>query len=330
MKKIFSILWILAAGSAAAQGNVTLDLTKATTPLDFNADNGAWTETYNENAGAISSQIFDFLHYGFLDYGMWWGFTASNSADNSRREDTITYQFSNMAQGGIVLDENGNVALDEFGDPMTSAEVPYLVAYYAAFMGDVPCAMTFSDGKSHEPVGVYVNLPSYPYYVIEEGDAFARRFRNGDRYTMTITGVADNNTTKDLEFTLASCENGVLNITRGWRYVDLSSLGAVNELRFRLATTDVGEWGDNTPEYFCLDKLTVKSDAVTSASSITGPDAITYDPASATVTAEGFVGLYNAAGQLVAGSESGRLDVAALPAGVYVARCGNASVKFAR
>ena len=67
------------------------------------------------------------------EYKTWWGFTASNSTDNARKDDTLTFQFSNMAKGGIVLNEDGTVKTDDFGAPVTSAEMPYLVGYYGSY-----------------------------------------------------------------------------------------------------------------------------------------------------------------------------------------------------
>lgn len=327
-------LLLLAAASIPAVADdeiVTLDLTNPKTELKFNESNGAWTETYNPDIDVVESQVFCFMHYGYEQYGMWWGFTPSNSVDNSRKDDTVTYQFSNMALGGIVLNEDGSVKTDEFGDPVTSADVPYLVGYYASFMSEHPCDLVFADGQAWEPQGVYVNLTSYPYYCMEFGDAYARAFRNGDSFKLSIVGVAPDASTKTVETELASFSNGRLSIARGWHYVDLSSLGAVNEIYFNLSTTDVGQWGDNTPEYFALDKLSVKKSdsAVQSASDCCN---ISFDRASSVISAPGagFVAVYNAAGSLVASSEEDSICIASLDAGVYVAKAGNSSIKIAK
>jgi hypothetical protein len=40
-----------------------------------------------------------------------------------------------------------------------------------------------------------------------------------------------------------------------WRYVDLSSLGKVKKLGFALDSSDGGDWGINTPAYFCIDNF---------------------------------------------------------------------------
>lgn len=337
MKK--SLLFVSAMLACTLMANaddqvITLDLTKATTPLEFNAENGSWTGTYDDDEESLESQCFSFVHSSMGDYYTWWGFTASNSSDNTRPEDTLSFQWSNMAAGGIVLDENGEVKKDEFGAPVVSAEVPYIVAFYSAYMSKRPVDMVFNDGKIYEPQGVYLNLNSYAYYSIEYGDSFARAFTNGDDFTVTIHGVAEDETEKSIEVSLASYTNGDLTINRGWKYVDLTSLGAVNELYFTMNSTDSGAYGMNTPGYFCLDKLSVKAAAESAVASFEedAKGAISYDRASKTVTVDNgaFAVVRNIAGQTLMSSDNGSLNISDLPAGVYVIKSGNKSLKIAK
>lgn len=268
------------------------------------------------------------------EWSTWWGITASNHADNARPENTLTRQWSNMAKGGIVLDENGAVKLDDFGAPVVSPDVPYLVAFYSPYMSARPVDMTFNDGKSYEAVSAYFNLNSYAYYCMEYGDSFARAFTNGDRFTLTIHGVAPDETEKTVEVDLASYANGDLTINRGWKLVDLSPLGIVNEIYFTLDSTDSGDYGMNTPGYFCLDKLCVKPVEESSADTIAADNAkaISYDRNSHTVYLSGndFAIVYDAAGNAVMSAEGNSFDLTGLAAGVYVVKSGNSSLKIAR
>lgn len=334
MKKLFITLSaaIIAATSARAEV-ITLDLTKATTALEFETSNGSWKDTFNDDAETIDSQCFSFVHSSMGAYKTWWGFTASNSADNGRKDDTLTFQYSNMAKGGIVLDEDNTVKTDEYGAPVTSPDVPYIVAYYSAYMAARPVDMTFTDGKSYKAVGVYVNLNSYAYYSVECGDSFARAFTNGDKLTLTIHGVNPDGSEKTVDVALAEYANGCLTITRGWRYVDLSSLGIVNELYFTMTSTDSGAYGMNTPGYFCLDKLMVETVDESSVSSLTADsNAIAYDRESHTVTLSGsdFAVVYDATGNKVMTSESASFSISHLDAGVYIVRAGNSTIKIAK
>lgn len=336
MRKIFTLALAFAGIMAANADNqvITLDLTKATTPLTFDEDNGAWTGTFNDDEGAIISQCFSFVHSSMSEWDTWWGFTASNSVDNQRKENTITYQYSNMAQGGIVLNEDGTVKTDEFGAPVTSKDVPYLVAYYSTYMSKRPVDMTFTDSKAYEAVGVYINLNSYAYYGIELGCyAPARAFTNDDKFTLTIHGVSPDKTEKSIDVNLASYTNGNLTINRGWMYVDLTELGTVNELYFTMKSTDSGEWGDNTPDYFCLDKLMVKETEGAGISSAKINDAsISYDRKSHIVTISGaeFAMICDVTGAILMSGESETFDISSLPAGVYIVKAGDNSIKIAK
>ncbi len=336
MRKTFLFLSIvaMAATAGAQREQITLDLTKSTTPLEFNAENGSWTGTYDDDATVIDSQVFSFVHGSMEDWNTWWGFTASNSADNTRPENTLTHQWSNMAPGGIVLDENGEVKLDSFGAPVVSPDVPYLVGFYSPWMSARPVDMIFNDGKNYEAVGVYLNLNSYTYYSIEYGDSFARAFTNGDRYTVTIHGITPDEIEKTIEVELASYSNGDLTINRGWKYVDLSPLGLINELFFTIDSTDSGDYGMNTPAYFCLDKLIVANSNGSDVNAIiTATDnPIAYDRASGTVTIadKGFGIIYDTTGNAVMTTDGEPLDISTLGAGVYVVKSGNHSLKIVR
>ncbi len=337
MKKLFISLAAVYATAACAfaadQSPIILDLSKSTTELTFNPENGSWTGTYDDDAEAIDSQCFSFLHSAIAEWKTWWGFTASNSADDSMPQNTLDHQWSNMAEGGIMLNEDGTVKLDDFGAPVTSAEMPYLVAFYSPYMSARPVDVVFADGQSYDPISVYINLNSYTFYSVLLGDGYARAFTNGDQLTLTIHGVAADETETTVDVSMASCSNGDLTTARGWKYVDLSSLGTVNELYFTISTTDSGAYGANTPLYFCLDKLCVQPSAGSSASMMAAYEAsISYDRASKTVSISGadFAAVYDTLGAKVMQSDSKSFSLAMLPAGVYVVKAGNSSIKIAR
>ena len=337
MRKIFlSIAAAMAAAPcafAAEQAPIILDLSKATTELNFNAENGSWTGTYDDDAEAIESQCFLFMHSAIAEWKTWWGFTASNSADNKQPQNTLDHQWSNMAEGGILLNEDGTVKLDDFGAPVVSPEMPYLVAFYSPYMSARPVDMTFNDGQLYDPQSVYVNLNSYTFYSVLFGDGYARAFTDNDALTLTIHGVAADESEKTVDVSLASCSNGDLSTARGWKYVDLTSLGSVNELYFTLSTTDTGAYGANTPLYFCLDKLSVVPSESTAAPIMAADRAsISYDYASKTVSISGadFAAVYDALGAKVFQTDDKAFSIASLPAGVYVVKAGNSSIKIAR
>ena len=318
---------------AAEQTSIILDLSKSTTELTFNTENGSWTDTYDEDAECIESQCFSFLHSAISEWNTWWGFTASNSTDNAKPDNTLTHQWSNMAEGGILLNEDGTVKLNDFGAPVTGAEMPYLVGFYSPYMSVRPVDVIFNDGKLYDPQSVYINLNSYTFYSVLLGDGYARAFTNNDELTLTIHGVAADETEKTVDISLASCSNGDLTTARGWKFVDLTSLGTVNELYFTITTTDTGDYGANTPLYFCLDKLCVAPAEESAAGMVGSAQAsINYDRSSKTVTINGadFSAVYDSLGAKVFQSDAKAFSLASLPAGVYVVKAGNSSIKIVR
>ena len=332
-KRILPLLTLLlATGNTFAQDKViTLNLKNPTTALEFDKDNGSWTGTYNDDSTSITSQCFTFMKGSMGEYFTWWGFTASKSADNSPRTNYIKYQYSNMAKGGIALDEAGKVKKDERGAVVIDPEMPYLVAYYMPYMSKRPLSMTFADGKSYKPVGMYINLNNWSYYTVAEGtNAMARAFTEGDSLTLTVHGVAADQSEKNISAKIASYSNGNLTVSRGWQYVDLSSLGTVNEIYFTVKTTDVGTYGDNTPTYFCLDKLMVMPAEDSGINNILANTSLSYFRDSHLVKASGFVAVYDIEGRSLISSENGELDCTSLDPGIYVARCGNKCLKFIR
>ena len=89
------------------------------------------------------------------------------------------------------------------------------------------------------------------------GDAYAKKFEQGDWFKLTITGYNESKAvTGTVEAYLAdlrsenTADHYILN---EWKWVDLSPLGVVSSVKFVLSSSDVGQWGMNTPGYVCVD-----------------------------------------------------------------------------
>ena len=325
---------MMAANAAAADDVITLDLTKPSNPetLSF-GDDGAWDKLYDGNGDYtqdfFEAQIFIFSHLGMADWNYWEGFAPCKSASMT---DEGSYSAGCMAGGGILLDENGNILTDENGNATVSASMPYIVGYYSTMMSAEPsCQILFNDGAAHEPVGVYVtNFPT-AFYNCLYGGGTARAFVNGDKFTLTIHGVATDQTEKTIDVDLVTYSNDMFQAIRGWKYVDLTPLGKVESIYFTMNSTDIGTWCINTMTGFCLDKLMVKAgDSVwTSLAGATNGN-ITYDRAAMEVVLpqSEFAIIYNTAGQKVIATEGTRISVAGLDKGVYLVKTANDALRF--
>lgn len=141
------------------------------------------------------------------------------------------------------------------------------------FSGSKHYAVSYVSGYSRlvinqdEPVvisSLYVTNNAYAYYSMLNGDSYAKKFGGEDStdpdfFLLTIKGYKNGELTQDsVDFYLAdfrsdnSAEDYIVN---DWQPVDVSSLGAVDSLNFQLSSSDNGQYGMNTPAYFCIDNI---------------------------------------------------------------------------
>jgi hypothetical protein len=132
----------------------------------------------------------------------------------------------------------------------------YFIAYTGSEFYGLPAEITFKGGKAYNAKEVYVTNSTSAYLAIKEGrDDYGsvKEWTASDKFTLTITGYNDSIPTGSVKFLLADG----LNVVNTWQQVDLTKLGKVTKIQFSLSSTDTGDWGMNTPAYFCLDQLTV-------------------------------------------------------------------------
>ena len=181
----------------------------------------------NQFSGADNLFLFD--NY-FTDYS-WGGFIYTNRSDVTTADYTNNSAITGKARTGKV----------------------YLTANSSSA---TPAVISFKDGGSYRVKGLYVTNSTYAYLSMKNGDDFAKKFNEGDWFKLKINGTdATGNTTKSIELYLADFRNGKTDILNSWQWVELSGLGTVKSLLFELSSTDNGDWGMNTPSYFCLDDI---------------------------------------------------------------------------
>ena len=336
MKMIYTymaaaLLLLVCNKAVAADGDVTiLDLSKAAETLTFGED-GTWDKIY-EGSGDMTydyfeAQIFKMSHLGYSS--QWTYFDGFAPCTSTNMKDDSSYSAGCMAGGGIALD-GGEVAKD--GDAVvTDAAMPYLVGYFTTDNNpESSCQIMFNDGNTHEVVGAYVtNFPT-SFYNCLYGNGFANAFVNGDYLTLTIHGVAADNSEKTVEVDLVRYEDDMLRAIRAWKYVDLSSLGAVRYLYFTMDGSDKSGEYLNTAAYFCLDKLTVKTAAAGVADVEPVSSNIVYDRQVGEIVLpqSEFAIIYNAQGQKVMSCERQRISTTGLESGVYFVKTATGSLKF--
>ena len=196
-------------------------------------------------AGGFESSGIHFGNVFTPDFGSWSGFAYSNTTD------TTTAGF-------------GNQYSSFFGSGAAGSDT-YGVAFVSSF--DAPSEIRLPGPAAVESVAI--TNTTYTALSMLQGDAFAKKFggeggSDPDYLRLDILGMDDNgDQVGAVEFYLAdfrfadSNEDYVLD---QWRVVDLTPLGTnIASLQFAMETTDVGIFGANTPFYFALDNLTVRS-----------------------------------------------------------------------
>ena len=134
-------------------------------------------------------------------------------------------------------------------------------AYFTSYTGGLEYGLaaeiSFKDGKAYNAKNCYVTNCVSAYLAIKDQNpgpyGYVKEWTADDKFTLTIKGFNGREETGTIEVLLADG----LDIVNTWQQVDLSKLGKVTKIQFSLSTTDEGQWGANTPLYFCLDQLTV-------------------------------------------------------------------------
>lgn len=173
-------------------------------------------------------------------YSSWTGFAISNKVD----KETAGYsnQYSVYATSGAAGSAN------------------FAVGFYGAYNDERP-TMAFAAGVEHQIVSAYLCLTTYTYKAIVDGDdgyGGVRQFclDSLDLYTLVATGYDCNATqTGELSIKLADYTGTTAVLFDNWAKVDLTVLGKVNKVTFKLTSTDTGAWGINTPTYFAIDNV---------------------------------------------------------------------------
>ncbi len=84
------------------------------------------------------------------------------------------------------------------------------------------------------------------------GDGYAKKFGKDDWFKLTIDATL-NGQGIDTEVIVDLASNG--EYIDQWTYVDLSQFGPIDAIKFTLTSSDNGDYGMNTPAYFCMDNF---------------------------------------------------------------------------
>ena len=191
------------------------------------------------SGGFTSGDIFLPNDYN-ADFMSWSGWAISNTTDTTTPG--FTNQYSAIPGSGV----DGS-------------------AHYAVTSAFGNNNLVLQGDAAGQPVsGMYITNNTYAYLSIKDGDSFAKKFGgvtgdDPDFYLLTIKAYNEGSLSVDsVDFYLADyrfSDNSEDYIVDEWTWVDLSSLGNADSLSFALSSSDVGQFGMNTPAYFCIDDV---------------------------------------------------------------------------
>ena len=177
-------------------------------------------------------------------YASWDGFAVSNHGDTE--SPGWANDLSAIPGGGVY----GSAA--------------FAVGYQSGFAPAPPTLEILDAGDGVVLRGVFVTNTTYAFLSMRDGDDYAKQFggetgEDEDWFLLTIHGLdANDGETGTVDVYLAdfrAADPAGDFILDQWTWVDLTALGSVTGLSFTLSSSDMGDWGMNTPAYFALDDL---------------------------------------------------------------------------
>lgn len=185
---------------------------------------------------------------------------------------------------------------------------------------------------------VKITNTTYAAISMRDGDAYSKQFgspndangapdgTNGeDFFKIWIIGEYQSGQKDSVEFYLADyrfADNNLDYIVEDWVNVDLTSFTSpVVSLSFRFESSDVGQWGINTPLYFAMDDLHFRTVAGVDENTLVAD--VYPNPVNDVLNVQGESGtlyLYDMSGKLLFTGEhkgSTKIDMNAFSAGVY-------------
>lgn len=271
----------------------------------WNRGSKVFTETYQSGNAYFQSAFNVSPSYNYWSDG----FAISNSTDSTTEGFTNLYSSAN----GKGYNKSTNYAVSNGNNGFVLKQIidtrPYLI-------------------------GMWVNNSTYTYFSMLNGDGFAKKFggisgNDPDFFRIIISGYYYNQRklSDSVVFYLAdfrSTDNSIDYILKDWKYVNLESIKDADSFYVKLESSDVGQFGMNTPAFFCLDELVFKY--FLSTNEVTKNNAVKIYPNPSTeniyVNYENdfsTINIINLQGKTILQSTTKNIDISGLENGIYIA-----------
>ncbi len=289
MKKTCTIITGLLCANLYAQNTITFEEITL-------APNSYVNDTLYQSNGITFSNYND----SSMGYFYWDGFALSNQTDTTTIG--LSNQYSSFAGSGAFQSEN------------------YLIHYNTGAI--------LLDNSS--PVSFYVSNNTYAALDMKLGSAFSKKFggatgNDPDYFKVNVIGYNAGTKADSTEFYLADfrfSDNAQDYILKDWLKVEINE--EVDSIVFVYESSDMGAWGVNTPQYFCLDNFSRPNASLSNSNTLIAE--IFPNPASDFIQINGventYLELINMNGQKVLNTyiqhSSFQLNTSYLKAGIYI------------
>ena len=272
----------------------------------WNRGSKVFTEEYRSGGIKLLSEFTVSPSYNYWSSG----YAISNSNDST------TEGFTNLYSSA-----NGKGALNSKNYAVSNGNSFFKTIILSGLDADL------------EAKGIWINNGTYPYFSMLKGDGFGKKFggqsgNDSDFFRIIIKSKRRAIMNKDsVVFYLAdfrNTDNSKDYIIKDWAYVDLSKLGVFDTIFFNLESSDVGQFGMNTPAFFCIDNF--EYNVITSVNEVAKNNAIKIYPNPSNenifINYEGdfsTINIINLQGKTILQSTTKNIDISGLENGIYIA-----------
>ena len=203
-------------------------------------------DTFDNGANGLGG--FSHVNRSFPnEYDSAWGTWSGWALSNMRNGSTAGFENQYSAKPGHGLSYTSNYAVG-YGKPYIKLDPPNVLS------------------------GAYFTNNAYAYFDMKEGSAFSKKFggtsgNDPDYFKLIVQCYLKGELITTAELYLADfrdLDNSKDYILDDWRYLDFNNDARsdvmTDSVVFRFESSDNGDWGMNTPAYFCMDDFNALSD----------------------------------------------------------------------
>ncbi len=228
MKKIKTIAFciIVSVFTSFAQQNI-VDFEEL--PLE---PESCWNGS--DESGSFVSKYLEFFNEYDTEWDTWGGFSYTNQTDNT------TYDWTNMYSSASGAGASGSEN--------------YAVAYYADFF-EKPSIKINVETAPEIILGMYISLNAYTSLYMADSDYYQNENHLLKLIIKAYNSVLDYEIEKEIILADYRFQNTEGYKFDDWHYINMTWIEDSDSLVFWLESSDVGDWGINTPAYFCIDEI---------------------------------------------------------------------------